>query len=98
MLDSSDTVTVSGGQFTVNIEGGMPKIYHPATGGDLIEEREEGEDEGQLNTIANSAFPLHLLSMHICIYFAIQWKLQIKSFETVIFPDIEYQSAHYGKQ
>ena len=29
MLDSSDTVTVSGGQFTVNIEGGMPKVYHP---------------------------------------------------------------------
>ena len=35
MLDSSDTVTVNGGAFTVNIEDGMPKIYHPASSSDV---------------------------------------------------------------
>ena len=29
VLDSSDTVTVSGGSFTVNIQNGLPKLYHP---------------------------------------------------------------------
>ena len=41
MLDPSDTVTVNGGQFTVNIKGGMPKIYHPASDADLVERGEE---------------------------------------------------------
>ena len=29
ILDPSDTVTVKGGKFTVNIENGQPKIYYP---------------------------------------------------------------------
>ena len=40
VLDSSDTVTVNGGQFTVNIKGGMPKVYHPADSAVLEEERQ----------------------------------------------------------
>ena len=40
ILDSSDTVTVNGGQFTVNIKGGMPKVYHPADNAMLEVERE----------------------------------------------------------
>ena len=55
VLDSSDTVTVSGGSFTVNIHGGLPKVYHPAS--DLDEDRGwlvgeeggEGEREGEGN-------------------------------------------------
>jgi alpha-amylase len=40
VLDSSDTVTVNGGRFTVNIKGGMPKVYHPTASAVLEEERE----------------------------------------------------------
>ena len=29
LLDSSDTVTVDGGKFLVNIKNGLPVIYHP---------------------------------------------------------------------
>lgn len=29
VLDSSDTATVNGGSFTVNIQNGLPKVYHP---------------------------------------------------------------------
>ena len=48
VLDSSDTVTVNGGAFTVTIEGGMPKIYHPVTS-ELTEERErEGGGQSHL--------------------------------------------------
>ena len=46
VLDASDTVTVSGGQFTVEIQGGMPKIYHPVTG-HSPEEEGEGEERGE---------------------------------------------------
>ena len=31
LLDSSDTVTVSNGQFEVNIQNGQPKVYYPAS-------------------------------------------------------------------
>ena len=41
VLDSSDTVTVNGGQFTVNIKGGLPKVYHPAANAVLEVEKEE---------------------------------------------------------
>ena len=55
VLDTSDTVTVSEGSFTVNIEGGNPKVYYPVSGEDMEgegegegeeEEEEEGEGEG----------------------------------------------------
>ena len=51
VLDLSDTVKVNGGQFTVSIQGGMPKVYHPSSGdsGDGVErgggEGGEGEEE-----------------------------------------------------
>ena len=55
VLDSSDTVTVSGGEFTVSIQGGMPKIYHPVSDAADVErewlteeeEEEEEEEEGE---------------------------------------------------
>jgi alpha-amylase len=51
ILDSSDTVTVNGGAFTVTIEGGMPKIYHPVTS-ELTEERErEGGGQSHLHEL-----------------------------------------------
>lgn len=31
VLDPSDVVTVNGGQFQVNIQNGMPKVYHPSS-------------------------------------------------------------------
>ena len=30
VLDSSDTVTVNGGKFSLNLQNGMPKVYHPS--------------------------------------------------------------------
>lgn len=31
LLDSNDNVTVNGGQFNVNLQNGMPKVYYPAS-------------------------------------------------------------------
>ena len=45
VLDPSDTVTVNGGQFTVTIVGGMPKIYHPLD--EELTEESGREGEGQ---------------------------------------------------
>ena len=42
ILDSSDVVTVNGGQFQVNIQNGMPKVYHPSS------DAEEYSDQMQL--------------------------------------------------
>ncbi|CAI8010456.1 hypothetical protein GBAR_LOCUS6895 [Geodia barretti] len=57
VLDSSDTVTVNGGAFTVTIEGGMPKIYHPVTS-ELTEERERegggGLDHGEIGLVVSA--------------------------------------------
>lgn len=66
MLDSSDTVTVSGGQFTVNIQGGMPKIYHPA---DSLEDdhKEGGEPSGQSR----------LDQLYACVFERVYFSLQV---------------------
>ena len=42
ILDPSDVVTVNGGQFQVNIQNGMPKVYHPSS------DAEEYSDQIQL--------------------------------------------------
>ena len=42
ILDPSDVVTVNGGQFQVNIQNGMPKVYHPSS------DAEEYSDQMQL--------------------------------------------------
>ena len=65
MLDGSDTVVVSGGQFTVNIESGMPKIYHPTADSDHQRE-EEGELEDGDTRDDNTGTPSPLLiNLHV---------------------------------
>lgn len=49
-LDTSDTVVVNNGQFQVNINNGLPKIYYPQSSQDApLEEAAPDSANGQKN-------------------------------------------------